>query len=86
MTTMNIAIPAELRKYVEKRVAAGGYGSVSEYMRELIRNDQRQLAQTVLEGELLRGLASGPAERMTTDDWSAIRGEVKRRIRPRKSR
>ncbi|MGE3466403.1 MAG: type II toxin-antitoxin system ParD family antitoxin, partial [Pyrinomonadaceae bacterium] len=29
-----------MRKYVETRIRGGGYGSVSEYIRELIRRDQ----------------------------------------------
>jgi antitoxin ParD1/3/4 len=83
---MNIALPMNLKKYVERRVSEGGYSSVSEYMRELIRSDQRESAQALLENELLRGLASGPAERMTPADWKGIRGEVKRRLATRKTR
>lgn len=86
MNTMNIALPRKLKTYVERRVTEGGYSSVSEYMRELIRNDQRQLAQALLEGELLKGLTSGPVERMTPADWKGIRGEVKRRLAARKTR
>jgi Arc/MetJ-type ribon-helix-helix transcriptional regulator len=39
--TMTISLPAPLRKYIEVRVRTAGYGSVSEYMRELIRRDLR---------------------------------------------
>jgi hypothetical protein len=31
-----IALPDELKDYVKKRIGAGGYSSVSEYVRELI--------------------------------------------------
>jgi hypothetical protein len=38
METMNIALPDELKEYVRERIGNGGYSSVSEYVRELIRN------------------------------------------------
>jgi antitoxin ParD1/3/4 len=76
MDTMNVALSPRLKEYVQQRVAEGGYSSVSEYVRELIRLDQRQSARTQLEAELLRGLASGPAEKMTGSDWAGIREAV----------
>jgi len=86
METMNIAIPPLLKQFVQRRVDEGGYGSVSEYVRELIRLDQRQSAQAVLETELLRGLASGAAGKMTKGDWAKLRAEVSRRASSGKNR
>jgi antitoxin ParD1/3/4 len=40
MPTMNISLTDDLKRHVEKRVAEGGYTSVSEYVRRLIRNDE----------------------------------------------
>lgn len=78
MQTMNIAMPDNLKDYVQQRVALGGYGSTSEYIRDLIRSDQRLSAQTTLEAELLKGLASGPARKVTAADFERLRQEVKR--------
>lgn len=45
-TTITISIPDSLRKYINYKVRTGCYHSVSEYMRDLIRLDQRiELAQ-----------------------------------------
>ena len=44
METMNIALPEVLKDYVQERVQHDGYSSVSEYVRELIRADQKQRA------------------------------------------
>ncbi len=85
MQTMNIALPKPLKDYVQDRTEQGGYSSVSEYIRELIRRDQQQSAQAMLEAELLKGLASGPAKKMSAAEWAGIRAEVKRRV-SRKSR
>ena len=86
METMNIAIPEALKEFVQQRVTSGGYSSASEYIRELIRLDQRQSAKAILEAELLHGLASGPSVEMTKQDWAEIRGEARKRISTRKKR
>jgi antitoxin ParD1/3/4 len=79
METMNIALPENLKTFVQHQVEAGGYSSVSEYMRELIRADQRRRAQDALEAEIMKGLESGESTPMTPEDWHALRQEVRRR-------
>jgi antitoxin ParD1/3/4 len=79
METMNIAVPDSLKEFVQQRVAQGGYSSVSEYMRELIRADRKQAARQILESEILRGLNSGESVPMTDDDWNKLRDEVRAR-------
>ncbi|MGH1504511.1 MAG: type II toxin-antitoxin system ParD family antitoxin [Acidimicrobiales bacterium] len=52
MATMNVSLPAELKSFVDERVGDGGFGSTSEYVRELIRRDQdhERLRRALLEG------------------------------------
>ena len=58
MTSLNISLPEALRKYVEGQVATGDWGTPSEYVRELIRQDkERRLGN--LEQELVAA-AKGP--------------------------
>ena len=58
MTSLNISLPEALKTYVEGQVASGDWGTPSEYIRELIRQDkERRLAN--LEQELLAA-AKGP--------------------------
>ncbi len=43
-STIHISVPEAVKRYVDTRVGESGYGSVSEYFRNLIRDDrQRQL-------------------------------------------
>lgn len=42
MATMNISLPDSLKSYVDSRVSKDGYGTASEYFRELIRQDQQR--------------------------------------------
>jgi antitoxin ParD1/3/4 len=52
MTTMNISLPDALKAFVDQRVSSAGYGTSSEYVRELIRRDKDriQLRNLMLEG------------------------------------
>ena len=42
MTSLNISLPAALKEYVEGQVASGDWGTPSEYVRELIRQDKER--------------------------------------------
>jgi len=49
---MNISLPEPLKNFVDMQVAKGLYGTSSEYVRELIRQDQerQQLRALLIEG------------------------------------
>jgi antitoxin ParD1/3/4 len=79
MDTLNIALPETLKELVLTRVSEGGYNSVSDYVGELVRADQKQKALAVLQAEVLKGLRSGPAEPMTEKDWAEIRSRLRGR-------
>jgi len=74
MQTMNISLPDPLKGFVEHQIAGGRYSSVSEYIRELIRDDEKRKSQERLEQMLLEGLA-GESTEMTRQDWNDIRTE-----------
>ena len=58
MTSLNISLPEALKEYVEGQVASGDWGTPSEYVRELIRQDkERRLGN--LEQDLIAA-AKGP--------------------------
>jgi antitoxin ParD1/3/4 len=78
MTTMNISLPEEMKAFVEAQMAADGYASASEYLRALIREDQKRRARQALDAKLLEGL-QGPAVEMTGEDWDSIMQEAAER-------
>ena len=82
MTSMNVSLPEGLRLFVSER-AKGRFGSASEYVRELIREDQRRAAQEKLEAKLLEGLESGESLEVTPEYWERKRRELLQRHRPR---
>ena len=71
MDSMNISLPHRLKAWIEGQVAEGRYSSASEYVRELIRSDEKAKAQAKLEGLLLEGLDSEETE-WTEADWQAL--------------
>lgn len=83
-TTMNISLPDAMKAFVEEQVQSGGYGTVSEYVRDLVRRDQKERAQNRLEALLLEGLESGPGEPVTPEFWEALRREIQERRNKRK--
>jgi antitoxin ParD1/3/4 len=85
MESMNISLPEPLKQFVDGQIAAGRYSSASEYIRELIRQDERRKAEERLEALLLEGL-QGEESELTRDDWTAIRKEARTRIAANKKR
>lgn len=86
MQSMNISLPEPLKQFVDGQIAQGRYSSVSEYVRELIRADEKHKAEEQLETLLLEGL-QGEEAAFTRQDWQAIRQEALAQVKKaRKSR
>jgi antitoxin ParD1/3/4 len=84
MKSINISLPDGMRTYVEEQVADGGYSTISEYFRELVRQDQKRKAKERLETLLLEGLNSGSATPLTEQDWDEIRSSVRLKVQKQK--
>ncbi|WP_435011102.1 type II toxin-antitoxin system ParD family antitoxin [Tundrisphaera lichenicola] len=82
METMNIALPESMKQFVQSRVEEGGYSSASEYVRELIRSDQRRMTEERIDALLLEGLDSGQPILVTKEFWD----EKKRKLTERLAR
>ena len=83
MQSMNISLPDPLKQYVDGQISTGRYSSASEYVRELIRADEKRKAEEQLEAKLLEGLG-GAESALTPADWSAIRQEALAKVEARK--
>lgn len=83
VATMNVSLPKEQREFVDRRVKSGGFGSVSDYVRELIRRDQREFADEEVERRLLAALES-KSSKMTAADWKGLRDRLTERHKRRR--
>lgn len=79
MQTMNISLPEQLKTIVEEQVGSGRYSSASEYVRELIRNDEKRREREKLEAMLLEGVRSGEPVPATPDYWQQKRAALRKR-------
>lgn len=78
MTTMNVSLPDALKAYVDEQVAVRGYGTSSEYVRELIRHDQDRQHLRAL---LLEGAASEALPPADKGYFDRLREQARRRGR-----
>lgn len=74
MSTMNISLPDSLKTFVDNQVNLRGYGTSSEYVRELIRKDQDRLH---LRGLLLAGAESPAAGTADAAYFDTLRERVR---------
>ncbi len=85
LTSMSISVLSSQKTYIERQAASEGFATPSDYMRQLIRDDQKRRAQERVEQLMLEGLNSGDSTQMTKKDWDDIRVELKKRASGRTS-
>jgi len=86
METMNIALPKSMKHFVQERVSQGGYSSVSEYVRDLIRADQKRKIEERIDDLLLDGLDSGAPIAVTDEYWERKKRRLAERVAKTKPR
>lgn len=77
IANMSISLPRELKERVKVRVQEDHYGTPSDYLRSLIREDLRRRDQERLEQALLVGLRSGPGTIIKSrGDWKKFWNKI----------
>jgi len=72
MATMNISLPDPMRNWVQDRVSEGQYASGSDYVRDLIRQDQSRRAKIeAMQQAVTEGLESGTAKSFDMQDFQS---------------
>ena len=80
MAQMNISIPDKLKAYVESRVADGNYASSSDYLRDLVRQDQRHQEQLErLRADIQAGYDSGISDKDPFEHFDELRQRIRAR-------
>ena len=73
---MSVSLTPDIKTYVQERVKQAHYGTPSEYIRALIREDYKLAEQERLEQKLLAGLYSGKSKSITKKDWEQLRNRL----------
>jgi len=76
MATLNISMPKTMREWIDAQIEAGEYANASDYIRDLIRHDQRH--RDALRLALIEGEKSGVSRRSVTDIARNARRRLKR--------
>jgi antitoxin ParD1/3/4 len=76
MGTMNISLPDSMKNFIDEQVAEKGYGTSSEYVRDLIRREQDREKLRAL---LIEGLESGPGQLVDAAYFDGLRERIRRR-------
>jgi antitoxin ParD1/3/4 len=82
-TELHILLPEALKAYVKERVEEKRYGTPSDYIQALVREDQRRREEEQLEQMLLRGIESGKKSRMSKKEIDAMCRDLRDRLRKR---
>jgi antitoxin ParD1/3/4 len=75
VSTMNVSLPEDLKAFVDEQVNQRGYGTNSEYVRELIRKDQDRQRLRAL---LTAGAASAPTAPVNEAYFEGLRNRVRK--------
>jgi antitoxin ParD1/3/4 len=70
---MNLSLPPDMKRWVDEQVKAGGYGTASEYLRDLLRKARERQQRRRIDGLLVEAVESGAAIEMNDADWTSIR-------------
>lgn len=80
---MNISLPDALKSFVDEQVSERGYGTSSEYVRELIRRDQDRMQ---LRGLMIAGATSSPGAPADSSYFEGLRDRVRESAKTRARR
>ena len=78
MATMNVSLPDQMKAWVEAQVEGGQYGNASDYVRDLIRRDQKDREKIkALQDAITKGLESGISDRKMQEILKEARTKAK---------
>jgi antitoxin ParD1/3/4 len=83
---MNISLPESMKAWVDEQVAAGGYGTTSEFFRHLIREAQQRRLQEQIDAKLLQALESGKPIPVDAEYWEKKQQQLAKRVQRNRGR
>src|SRR5688500_11352466 len=78
-TTMNVSLPASLKQWVDQQVEEGGYGTASEFLRDILRRARARDVRRRMDATLVEAVeeSAGASIVMDEADWAAIRAAAR---------
>jgi antitoxin ParD1/3/4 len=82
LTGLNISVLASQKSYLEQQALLAGFADPSDYLRQLIREDQQRKAREELEVLLLKAIESDKWIEGTPEYWARKKAELAAKYRP----
>ena len=80
MATMNISVPDPMKDWVQSQVKTGAYANTSDYVRDLIRQDQENRSKLqALQNAITTGIESGVSNKSFDQIINQARIELKKK-------
>ncbi len=86
MTTLNISLPEQMRSFIESQVSKGFYSTASDYIRDLIRDDQKRKDQAKLESLLLEALEGDDPQEFAPEFFERLRERARQAIKAKEGK
>jgi len=83
---MNVSLPEDLKNWVDDQVREGGYGTASEYLRDMLRRARQREARRRIDDQLIEAVRSGATKLMDNADWASIRRAARAAVKPAKTK
>ncbi len=77
---MNISLPESMKAWVDEQVNSGGYGTASEFFRQLVREAQQQKVREQIDAKLLDAIHSPNPVEATAESWRERRQKLAKRL------
>jgi antitoxin ParD1/3/4 len=78
---MNVSLPPALKQWVDEQLNRGSFATASEYIRQLIREEQRRQARLAVEAKLEEAEESGDPVPVTARTWKDSEKRVEERLK-----
>lgn len=74
MATLNLSLPDAMKAWIEAQTKGGQYNNASEYVRDLIRRDQKERQQLErLQAAIDEGRRSGVSDKSLDVIWQGVK-------------
>ncbi len=78
MITVKVSLPESLRSFIDEQVRKEGFSSTSEYIRNLLREAEKQHAQQAAENQVFEAL-QGKIGDFSPEEWEELKSLVRSR-------
>ena len=83
-TSINISLPAPMKKWAEKEAIKSGYRTTDAFFLEMLRREKKARAIDRVDDLLEEAMAEGEPTPMTRADWDRIRAKGRALVKARR--